>query len=91
MVDGVKERLVQLSKVVDIHIVSADTHATAKKHLGDLPITIHILKTEQQDCKKREYLEKLVPAHVAAMGNGHNDRLLLQETKENRGLSIAVH
>ena len=90
LVNGVKERLIQLSRLLNVHIVSADTHATAKKNLGDLPITIHIIKGPGQDCKKRDYLARFAPEHVLAIGNGNNDRLMLQEIKERRGLAIAV-
>jgi soluble P-type ATPase len=90
VVNGVKERLIQLSRLLDIHIVSADTHATAKKNLGDLPLAFHVIKGPGQDCKKRDYLADFAPEHIAAIGNGNNDRLMLQEIKERRGLAIAV-
>ena len=90
LVDGVKERIVQLSKLVDVHVISADSTCTAKKHLGDLPLTLHILKAEHQDCAKREYVLALAPEYIAAFGNGNNDRLFLRAVKERAGLAIAV-
>jgi soluble P-type ATPase len=90
LVDGVKERLIQLSKLLDIHVVSADATATAKKHLGNLPLTLHIIKSKQQDADKRRYLDSFAPEHVIVLGNGINDRLLLQAIKENLGLAICV-
>jgi len=90
LVNGVKERLIQLSHSLDIHIISADTHATAKKNLGDLPLTFHVINGPGQDCKKRDYLADFAPEHTAAIGNGNNDRLMLQDVKERRGLAIAV-
>ena len=61
LVDGVKERLIQLATMLDIHIVTADSHATAKKHLGGLRLKLNIIKTDHQDSKKREYLDAFNP------------------------------
>jgi len=90
LVNGVKERLIQLSERLDIHIVSADTGATAKKHLSDLPLTLYIIKGKHEDAEKREYVDSFAQEHVIAFGNGGNDRLMLQSVKNNRGLAVCV-
>ena len=53
-------------------------------------MTPHILKTRSHDVEKRAYVERFDPQHVAAFGNGNNDRLLLWRVKEAGGLAIAV-
>ena len=90
LVNGVKERLLQLSEVLDIHVITADTGATAKKHLGKLPLSLNIIKGKHEDAEKREYLEAFDIQNVVVLGNGGNDRLMLQEVKEKGGLAICV-
>ena len=85
-----EQRILLLSDLVDIHILTADTLGTAARELGHLPVTIHRLEPAQQDEQKREFLSALDPARVAALGNGNNDRLLLGAVKQAGGLAIAV-
>lgn len=89
---GVKERLVRLSEIVEIHVVTADTFGFAQKELEGIALTCHRLEAAQtdHDVRKREYGEKLGLQHCAVLGNGNNDRLILAAAKESKGLAIAV-
>jgi len=91
LVPGAEDRLRRLQELVDIHIVSADTFGTAREQLAAIPLAVVILIGEGHDRQKRDYLKNhnLDPRHVAAFGNGNNDRLLLQAVK-NQGLAIAL-
>ena len=87
---GLKDQLVQLAELVDIHILTGDKKAKSKDCFGTLPVHVHILSEADQDVQKRRYLQNFVPANVAALGNGNNDRLLFEAVKTGGGLCIAV-
>ena len=90
LIPGVKERLLQLSEILDIHVVTSDTVGLAREQLRDIPVTLKILDGQNHDDQKRKYVQKLGPKHVAAFGNGNNDRLHLKLVKEAGGLAIAI-
>ncbi|AEH44834.1 hypothetical protein Thein_0960 [Thermodesulfatator indicus DSM 15286] len=84
---GVKEKLLELSKDLEIHVVTADTFGKAKKTLIDVDCKVHILPPEEaHDELKLKYVEELGAKNVCAIGNGSNDALMLAEA----GLGIAV-
>lgn len=87
---GVERRIVRLGKVLDIHILTADTFGTVRRELRGLPVVIHLLDAGGQDVQKEKFVAAMAPARVAAVGNGNNDRLLLRAVKAAGGLSIAV-
>lgn len=87
---GVRRRLLKLARLVDIHILSADSFGTAREQLKGLPLEVHILEGERHDVQKKEFGERHEPRYVAAFGNGNNDRLLLRTVKEAGGIAIAV-
>ena len=88
---GVAERLVKLEEVVDIHVLTSDTFNTVRRELADIPVRIEILDGENHDVQKQEYVTgRCVARHVAALGNGTNDRLLLKAVRQAGGLAIAV-
>ncbi len=90
LVAGVAERLRKLGKLLDIHILSADTRGTAKKELTGLPLLVHILQGTEHDVQKRDFAKKFDLREVAVFGNGNNDRLALAEVKKAGGLAVAV-
>lgn len=77
LADGVAERLINLSRQLSIHIVTADTFGTVEKNIGDLPVKIAVLEKNNQDIAKLDYLNSLGPDMTACIGNGRNDRLML--------------
>ena len=89
LVSGVRERLVNLLGVVDIRILSSDSFGTAEEQLAGV-VAPGILTKEKHDLEKQDYLNGFQLKHVAAFGNGNNDRLLLRTVKEGGGLAIAV-
>jgi hypothetical protein len=58
--------------------------------IGGIAITLHRLKTLQHDIEKASIVRQLDPRHVAAFGNGNNDRLMLRTVKTAGGLAVAV-
>jgi soluble P-type ATPase len=87
---GLKDQMIRLADLVDIHVLTADKRAKSPNHLGPLPLTIRILKEHDQDVQKRQYLDDFDVAHVAVLGNGHNDRLMFEAVRSGGGLCIAV-
>ena len=90
LVTGIKERLLRLGHLVDIHIVTADSFGTAEEELRGLPIVLRRLEAAGEDDQKWRYAIKLNPCYVASFGNGNNDRLHLKVVKEAGGLAVAV-
>ncbi len=86
---GVREKLLTLQERVDIRIISSDSFGTANEELAGIAKP-DILSTNKHDAEKQDYAKTLDLKHVAAFGNGNNDRLLLKTVKEGGGLAIAV-
>jgi len=86
----VRDRLLRLTEMLEVHILTSDTYGTAQRELGNLPVTLQLLHGTEHDRQKRAYVLGLDPQHVAAFGNGNNDRLMLQTVREANGLAIVV-
>ena len=89
LVPGVKEKLIILRDLLDIRIISSDSFGTAAEELSGI-VTPDILNTNRHDVEKQDYARALELRHVAAYGNGNNDRMLLKAVKESGGLAIDV-
>jgi P-type E1-E2 ATPase len=85
LIQGVRERINELSQKLDIHILTADTFGNAAKVCHDLPVTLHIIPESDQVISKQKYLRGL-PLKVAAIGNGRNDMGMLADA----ALGVAV-
>ncbi len=87
----VKELLVQAAESLEVVVLTSDTFQTVQRELEPLPVRIHILEGNHHDRQKQEFVTTQTdPAHVVALGNGANDRLMLDVVKEAGGLAIAV-
>jgi soluble P-type ATPase len=87
---SLKDQLLKLADIADIHILTADKKARSRDCFGPLPVTVHIMKNGDQDVQKRQYVQNFDASHVAALGNGHNDRLFFEAVRTAGGLCIAV-
>lgn len=85
-IGGVMEKLVRLSSLLKLHILTADTFGTVEKELKALSVTLTILEMAKQDRQKLDYVKNLGADKVIAIGNGRNDVLMLKESV----LSIGV-
>lgn len=81
LIPGVRERLNELSKILRIHILTADTFGRAREELKDINCEVHILTGEDHDIQKEEFVKKLGPDKVIAFGNGNNDRRMLRAAR----------
>jgi soluble P-type ATPase len=86
LLPGVKPRLRALSRVLAIHVVTADTFGMARAALAGLPCRVSILPARGQDRAKLAYVRRLGSARTVCIGNGRNDRLMLRSA----ALGIAV-
>jgi len=89
LLEGVSERLLQLSRQLELHVVTADTFGCVQNVLGHLPCSLHILPREDQDHAKEDYVRSLGSDWTVAIGNGRNDRLMLAEAALGIGVISA--
>jgi soluble P-type ATPase len=87
---GVRDRLVRLAQLVDIHVLTADSFGTAEEELQGLPLVCRKLAGPGEDAQKQRYAMELNPRCLASFGNGNNDRLHMKLVKEAGGLAVAV-
>lgn len=78
--------LEDIAEHLTIHVLTADTSGTAEQELAGLPCSVHIFSGEQITEQKERYVYALGAEHVACIGNGANDRLMLKASR----LGIAV-
>lgn len=90
LAEDVKESLLKLSRVLVIHVITADTFGMAEKELAGIPVQFFRLSGEHQDVQKRQYGESIGLRQCVVLGNGNNDRRLLRAAKETGGIAIAV-
>lgn len=86
LIAGVEERLEALSGRVEIHVLTADTFGSAARELTGVPCRLSVIPEGNQADAKREYIRRLGADSCACMGNGVNDRLMLEES----GLGVAI-
>lgn len=78
LLPGVADRLSTLAGRLDIHVVTADTFGLAAVELGGLPVTLQVIGAGDQARAKFDLVMSLGPEQVVAVGNGANDRLMLE-------------
>ena len=86
LIEGVDDCLRALAEDLQIHVVTADTFGKARMGLEGLPCELVVLPAEEQDAGKLAYIQRLGAGKTACVGNGRNDRLML----EAAALGIAV-
>lgn len=86
LLEGVADKLREISGHLKVHVLTADTCGTARTEMAGLPCVIHIVSGSNIDVRKEEFVRKLGAGQVAAVGNGSNDRRMLEAAR----LGIAV-
>ena len=86
LIDGVKECLAELSQMLTVHVITADTFGSVKKALEDIDCKLAVIPLDRQDAAKLEYVKNLGCEQTVSMGNGVNDRLMLKAS----ALGVAV-
>ena len=67
-----------LAQHLQIHVITADTFGRAKQELGGLPVELELIGTAHQAEAKRTFVTALGCDSVVAIGNGRNDRMMLE-------------
>ena len=86
LLSEVADLLGLLSAHLQIHIITADTFGSVQQTFAASPFTIHVLPPGNEAEGKAEYVRRLGSMSAVCIGNGRNDRLMLQEA----ALGIAV-
>lgn len=86
LLEGVAEKLNELSAKLQIHVITADTFGKVKTHLKNVKCKVEIIKGEEQQSQKLDFIAQLGADNVVAIGNGKNDALMLKHA----ALGIAV-
>jgi len=86
LIPGVREKLIELSGRLKLHVLTSDTFGTAAKELEGIDCELHILSGEDHDVQKETYVRKLGADSVVSFGNGRNDTRMLRLAR----LGIAV-
>ena len=86
LIPGVAERLQRLEELLNVHVITADTHGSASELADRLGLRMRRIRGLQQAEQKERFLVGLGPQYVIAIGNGNNDALML----EKASLGIAV-
>lgn len=86
LIEGVKPRLHQLKTVLQGYLLTSDTMGTGAAVAEELGIPVFMVGSKLSGKDKLEFLKSVDPQETAVIGNGYNDRLIM----ENAALSIAV-
>ncbi len=83
----VKDRFMLLSKKVNTYVLTSDTFGRAREVFRKVPTEVIIIpQGERADAFKRDFVIKLGKDVTAAVGNGYNDRLMLEVAR----LSVCI-
>nr|HXK50324.1 ATPase P [Clostridiales bacterium] len=86
LLPGVAEKLNQLSALISIHIITADTYGGAAEKTAGVNCDIIIIEDHYQNEHKKEFVKRLGADNVIAIGNGANDSSMVK----NAALGISV-
>ncbi len=84
--DSVRDRLKSLSQQMDLYVLTADTHGTARKQCEGLDVTVHTFPVGNAADEKADFIRKAGGERCACLGNGRNDILMFREA----ALSIGI-
>ncbi|CAN5735682.1 HAD family hydrolase [soil metagenome] len=79
VIPGVIPLLKELSALMQLHVITADTFGQAGSQLSGLTVTLTILSQDAVQAEaKLAYVNRLGPDSVVAIGNGRNDRTMVK-------------
>jgi P-type E1-E2 ATPase len=80
LLPGIPELLEELGKLIEIHLLTADTHGKQKDIDRQLGFNAVRVKKGNEAQQKAEYIKKL-DGGSAAIGQGANDSLMIKEAE----------
>lgn len=75
---GVADALKVLAPHLSIHVITADTFGSAAANLRGLPVSRVMAPHKDQHAAKMDYVKGLGAHSVVAIGNGRNDRKMVE-------------
>ena len=82
----IKNLLKKVCSKYSVFIITADTFGTVKEELKEFDLNVKVLSSNDHTNEKMEFISCLGKERVVAIGNGNNDKSML----ENAILSIAI-
>jgi len=86
IISGVLEKIVKLTELFNVTIITADTFNTVRKAFKGTNVNIHVIDNENGTIQKKEFIKNIGSNKTIALGNGRNDQLMLKEAI----ISIAI-
>jgi len=87
--ESVKPCLEELARDLSVHIVTADTFGSVRSTFSGDPYKVEILPKEDQAGAKLGYIREIGPDRCVVLGNGRNDRLMLEQAALGIGVMLA--
>ncbi len=81
LIEGVARRIGSLRNMMDVHLLTANTHGRQAIIDQLLGLQATILQTGDEARQKQKYIQKLGAARTIAIGQGANDALMLREAR----------
>ena len=81
LIDGVAQRLAELSRSVEVHMVTADSRGRQREIDAQLGITATRIQPGDEAGQKASFVRSLGSEGVCAIGNGAIDAGMLREAK----------
>lgn len=75
---GTASRLNSIAKQAEVHVLTADTFGSAAIQLRNINCQLRIIKGGDQDIQKGHFIRELGAERTATVGNGMNDRKMLE-------------
>lgn len=79
VIDGVSESINELAGEFDFYVITADTFGSVEKELEKTQCKVIKIHQSSQDISKLNFVKGLGSDTTLAVGNGRNDKLMLQE------------
>ncbi len=78
IMEGVKERLIQLAKKIKIYVITADTNGSVHRECEGMPVEVHVIGKKDQLGEKKRFIEGLHSKGTITIGNGTNDEQMFE-------------
>lgn len=77
--EKILKSLENLTDDFEIYILTADTFGTVKDMVTDLAVEVAIIEGEDGTRFKKNFIQKIGRGETIAIGNGNNDRFMVEE------------
>ncbi len=84
--EEVRKKIKELTKILNVYVVTAGTHGKLDKLKKALRIEIHKIEPSEEAEQKQRFVKELGAQETISVGNGSNDTLMLKTS----AIGIAV-